>query len=67
VHDSLTQADAVWCTNWDGYRDTQIGEVFQDAYSAPMETQHSRFTSASQPYEGITDSVNLPGCSPGVE
>lgn len=67
VYSSLSQADGVWCTNWDGYRETQINEVFQDAYSAPLETQDKRFTSASQPYEGITEGVSLPGCSPGVE
>lgn len=67
VRQSLSEADGVWCTNWDGFRDTQLQEVFSDAYSAPLATEDPWLTDRPDPYARITKDLSLPGCSPGVE
>lgn len=64
---SVAAADAVWCTNWDGFSDSQMSAEVLDAYNAPFETRASfSRVSAFRPYEGVTTSAGKPGCTPGL-
>jgi hypothetical protein len=64
---SVATADAVWCTNWNGFTDSQMSAEVLDAFNAPLETRAS-FASAKvlSPYSGVTTSTGKPGCTPGV-
>jgi len=64
--EALAEADAVWCTDWDGPGVSQVDAIIKDAYSAPLEVR-----SADDPrfagYANAVASANAPGCSPGVK
>jgi hypothetical protein len=64
---SVAAADAVWCTNWNGFTDAQMSAEVLDAWSAPLETRAS-FASARvlHPYSGVTERSGKAGCTPGV-
>jgi hypothetical protein len=64
---SVAAADAVWCTNWNGFTDAQMSAEVLDAWSAPHETRAS-FASARvlHPYSGVTERSGKAGCTPGV-
>lgn len=64
---SVAAADGVWCTNWNAFTPTQMGEMVLDAFHAPLETRPS-FASARvlAPYAGVTERTGKPGCTPGV-
>lgn len=66
INTSLSAADGVWCTNWDGVTNTDFAGAFLDAYTAPFETSAERFTEGDNVYDGAVESVNKPACSPGV-
>lgn len=64
---SVAAADAVWCTNWDGFSDSQMSAEVLDAYNAPFETRASfSRVSAFRPYDNVTTSAGKPGCTPGL-
>ncbi len=64
---SIEQASAVWCTNWNAFEGTQLTEVFDDAYNAPLQTESAHFTkNAAYPYANVTDRVGAVGCTYGV-
>ncbi len=63
--DSLAEADAVWCTDWNAQSPTDFAGVFADGYGAPMETRSPYFTDAASPYSGIRAGLDVRGCSPG--
>lgn len=67
VYRSLSEADAVWCTNWDGFESSDFGGVFGDGYSAPLETSDPFFTEGDAAYSNTTDRIGAPACTPGVE
>ena len=64
---SVAAADAVWCTNWNGYTDSQMSAEVLNAFSAPLETRAS-FASLPvlHPYAGVTDRSGKIGCTPGL-
>lgn len=64
---SLEKADAVWCTNWNAFTDSQQREKIADAWKAPLET-HEGFEGVRtfSPYSGTTPSAGKPGCTPGI-
>ena len=66
VTTSLDNSNATLCTNWDGFTDAQFSDVFDDAYTSPLESTDDFFTDNATPYSFIKESVELPGCSPGV-
>jgi hypothetical protein len=35
---SIAESSAVWCTDWNRFSGTQLAEIFEDAYNAPLET-----------------------------
>jgi len=66
---SLAEADAVWCTDWDQFGGTELLEIAEDAYDAPMESSDPYFTDpsgANGPYDGLESSIGLRGCTPGA-
>ena len=64
---SVAAADAVWCTNWNGFTDAQMSAEVLDAFNAPLETRPS-FASARvlSPYSGATERTGKAGCTPGA-
>jgi hypothetical protein len=64
---SVAAADAVWCTNWNGFTDAQMSAEVLDAFNAPFETRAS-FASARvlRPYSGATERSGKAGCTPGM-
>ena len=63
---SVASAEGVWCTNWNSFGDTQIGEMALDAYSAPLEVRTGFHLDALSPYPRTTERTGRPGCTPGV-
>ncbi len=65
---SVATADAVWCTNWNGFTDSQRSAEVLDAFNAPLETRAS-FSSAKvlSPYSGVTTKTGTPGVSAGAK
>ena len=63
---SVAAADAVWCTNWNGFTDAQMSAEVLDAFSAPFETHASFKREALTPYANTTKSTGKPGCTPGA-
>ena len=64
---SVAAADAVWCTNWNAFTDSQMSAEVLDAFNAPLETR-STFASATvfHAYSGVTPRAGKAGCTPGV-
>jgi hypothetical protein len=59
---SLSQATGVWCTNWNGYTDSQMDALSANSYSAPLQTSDPFFSG----YGNVQASLGLVGCTPGV-
>ncbi len=64
---SIAAADGVWCTNWNGFTDQQMGAMVLNAFNAPLETR-ATFATATvfHPYAGVTSRSGKAGCTPGV-
>jgi len=67
IYRSLTEADAVLCTNWDGFESADFAGVFGDAYTSPLESSDPFFTEADDAYSNTTDRIGAPACTAGVE
>jgi hypothetical protein len=65
--EAVEDADAVWCTNWDGPATNDVQGVVADAWNAPLETTDPFFVEGDDAYPGVTKETGLPGCTPGVE
>ncbi len=63
---SISEADAVWCTDWNAQSPTDLAGVFADAYSAPMQASSRFFTDGVDPYSGVAPELGLRGCSTGA-
>ena len=61
---SLAQADGVWCTSWDAESATDFGAVFEDAYTAPLQTGSEYLKRGD---DNDVSSLGLTGCTAGVE
>jgi hypothetical protein len=64
---SVSEADAVWCTNWNAFEITQQSELAKDAYSAPFELRGLSIRKPLRNYSSATTSpLGIAGCSAGV-
>jgi len=63
---SIATADGVWCTNWNAYKDSQMGEMVLDSFNSPLEARASFVVPALRPYSRITDRTGKAGCTPGI-
>lgn len=61
---SVSEADGVWCTDWNNQSATDLLGVEADAYNAPFEVRDARLFEAG--YDNASERVGLPGCSAGV-
>lgn len=59
---SLQEADAVWCTDWDSQDALDVEAVISDAYNAPLQTTDEYFLGQGA-YENTTADTGLVGCS----
>ena len=55
-------ADAVWCTDWNRFTDTQLREIFDEAYTARMVSKDPYFVAGEGAYPKRGDGRIL-GCS----
>jgi hypothetical protein len=58
---SLRAADAIWCTNWNSFTNTQIVEMARESYSPVMVSRSPWFRDAANPWTRISESGPL-GC-----
>jgi hypothetical protein len=64
---SVSEADAVWCTNWNAFEITQQSELAKDAYNAPFELRGLSIRKPLRNYSSATTSpLSIAGCSAGV-
>jgi hypothetical protein len=64
---SLTEAAAVYCTNWDAHPVFSDPEgLVDDAWNAPFEIHDPSLVPVWGPVHGATANAGLPGCTPGV-
>ncbi len=63
IADSIAEADAVWCTNWNDIPATDIVAVSDDSYNATLITEDPSFTMGAQAYENIDPQFQAKGCS----
>ena len=61
---SLSEANGVWCTDWNSFTNFQIDEMAGDSYRAPLETRDPFFAGK---YSNIVASTQQAGCTPGVK
>lgn len=55
-------AEAVWCTDWNRFGDTELEGIFNEAYEARLVARHDFFTTGKSPYPNrISQAVT--GCS----
>lgn len=62
---SLREAAGVWCTDWNAFGAFDLAELVTDAYDAPFEL-HDPDLEALRAYDNSSESVGLPGCTPGI-
>ena len=61
---ALSEADAVWCTDWDNAKG--IAALVANGYDAPAESRSAFFTDGDDPYGNVQGDLGIQGCSPGV-
>jgi len=59
---SLREADAVWCTDWDRQDALDIEAVITDSYNAPMQTNDKYFLGEGA-YENVVANSGRVGCT----
>ncbi len=62
---SLEEADAVWCTDWDNQEATDLVGITTDSYNAPLESGSQFFTDGASVYPNLEKNIALRGCTPG--
>ena len=60
---SIREADAVWCTDWNNQKATDLPAVFADAYGAPMVTSDPVFTDGETAYDNVEPDLDVVGCA----
>ncbi len=60
---SIREADAVWCTDWNNQKATDLAGVFADAYGAPMVTSDPAFTEGETAYTNVQPDLDVVGCA----
>lgn len=50
---ALKQSEAVWCTDWNRFNDTQLEEIFDEAYDSRLLTSDSYFVSGERSYRNL--------------
>lgn len=64
---SVTEADGVWCTNWNSFGDLQQKEMALDSFGAPLEARSGlKSVKPLRAYPNITDRTGKVGCTPLV-
>lgn len=64
---SVKTADGVWCTNWNGFKDSEMPAEVLDSFSAPFEVRASFIPGdQSRAYKRTVSRTGKPGCTPGV-
>ncbi len=63
---ALGAADAVWCTNWDSFKDAEIDLMADDAYAAPLQTRDPFFAAGPHPYLNRVETTAKRGCAAGA-
>lgn len=62
---ALREASAVWCTDWDSFKDAEVLEMAAEAYSAPLETTDAFFKAPGPGltvYETVIEGAGRRGC-----
>ncbi len=59
---SVSEADGVWCTNWDAPPALDIPAMVRDGYDAPLQTKDDMLSS----YANASSDLGIAGCTPGV-
>lgn len=63
IANSIADADAVWCTNWNDIPAQDIVALSDDSYNATLITEDPSFTTGAQAYENIDPEFQAEGCS----
>ncbi|MEM9461180.1 MAG: hypothetical protein AAGF11_43855 [Myxococcota bacterium] len=66
VFDSLTEADAVLCAEWDAPETTDLPGLFEAGYEAPVEIHNPVFHDVADPLPTAEDDIAVVGCTPGL-
>lgn len=59
---AIQSADAVWCTDWNRFGNTEFEEMFNESYSARMVANSKFFRSSTRPYHNLLKQA-VTGCS----
>ena len=64
---SVTEADGVWCTNWNSFGDLQQKEMALDSFQAPLEMRAGlKSVRPLRKYGNVSDKTGKIGCTPLV-
>jgi len=63
IANSIADADAVWCTNWNDIPASDIVAISEDSYNATLMTEDPSFTTGAKAYENIDPEFKAEGCS----
>ncbi len=64
---SLTEADGVWCTNWNSFGDLAQKEMALESFGAPLEMRPGlRAVRPLRVYPNVSDRTGKVGCTPLV-
>ena len=63
---ALSAADAVWCTDWDRFKDEEITAMADESYAAVLETKDAYFAQGASAYAHRSERTNFRGCSVGA-
>ncbi len=64
---SVTDADGVWCTNWNSFGDLQQKEMALDSFQAPLEMRAGlKSVRPLRKYGNVTEKTGKVGCTPLV-
>lgn len=62
---STSEADGVWCTNWNAFSTGQVQQVLDDTYAAPFE-RSAALKAPLHAYAGSTPKADRRGCTVGA-
>ncbi len=61
---SLAEADAILCTQWDALETSDFVGVIENAYNSPLVTTDDYFLESDAPYSNTAPDSDRAGCSP---
>ncbi len=68
ISTSLREAAGVWCTDWNAFTLTQLPEIMDDSWTAPLELHDPTLLPLQGDYPTVTtDSLGVDGCTPPPE